>query len=124
MLREWLTRIRLLMHRNSRAERDAELRFHLDEQTRANEAAGMPANEARRQAVIAFGGVERTREQCQEQRPGYRLEMLFQDTRYALRGFRRSPVFTATVIVTLMLGVGATTAVFSVVDRILFRSLP
>src|SRR5258708_35144757 len=50
--------------------------------------------------------------------------MLGQDVRYALRGFRRSPVFTVTVIVTLMLGIGATTAVFSVVDRILFRALP
>ena len=58
------------------------------------------------------------------QRPGYCLETVGQDVRYALRGFRRSPVFTITVVATLMLGIGATTAVFSVVDRILFRPLP
>nr|WP_184223147.1 ABC transporter permease [Granulicella aggregans] len=103
---------------------DAELAFHLEEQARANLAAGMNAGEARRQARIAFGGVELAREQAYATRPGYRLEMLAQDVHYALRGFRRSPVFTVTVILTLMLGIGATSAVFSVVDRILFRSLP
>ena len=123
-LAEWLTRLRFLIFRKVAGEVDAEVAFHLEEQVRANLAAGMSTAEARRQAGIAFGAVERTREQCHEARPGYRLEMLAQDVRYALRGFRRSPVFTVTVIVTLMLGIGATTAVFSVVDRILFRSLP
>jgi putative ABC transport system permease protein len=121
---ESLTRLRFLFFRKAPGDLDAELAFHLEEQARANVAAGMSATEARRQARIAFGGVERTREQSYAARPGYRLEMLGQDVRYALRGFRRSPVFTVTVIVTLMLGIGATTAVFSVVDRILFRSLP
>src|SRR5258707_3245638 len=110
--------------RRTHREVDEELEFHLEQQIAANLAAGMPAEEARRQAVIAFGGVERAREQCREERPGYRVEMLLQDVRYALRGFRRNPVFTITVVVTLMLGIGATTAVFSVVDRILFRALP
>ena len=87
-------------------------------------AAGMTQIEARRQALVEFGGVERTREQCHEQRPGWWLGTVAQDVRYALRGFRRNPVFTITVIATLALGIGATTAVFSVVDRILFRSLP
>src|SRR5277367_7189125 len=59
-----------------------------------------------------------------EQRPGYLLETLVQDVRYCLRGFRRNPVFTLTIVITFMLGIGATTAVFSVVDRILFRPLP
>ncbi len=80
--------------------------------------------EARRQALLTFGGVERAREQSHEQRPGFYLETLLQDVRYALRGFRSNPVFTITIIATLMLGIGATTAVFSVVDRILFRPLP
>ncbi|RZU35582.1 ABC transporter permease [Edaphobacter modestus] len=124
MLREWLTRLRFLILRKAPSDLDAELAFHLEEQARANVAAGMDAREARRQARIAFGGVEPAREQAYAARPGYRLEMLGQDVRYALRGFRRSPVFTVTVILTLMLGIGATTAVFSVVDRILFRSLP
>jgi predicted permease len=84
----------------------------------------MTADEARRQAMIEFGGVERAREQCYEQRPGWWIGTVAQDVRYALRGFRRNPVFTIAVIATLAVGIGATTAVFSVVDRILFRSLP
>jgi len=74
--------------------------------------------------LIEFGGVERVREQCHEQRPGWWIGTVMQDVRYAIRGFRRNPVFTVTAIATLALGIGATTAVLSVVDRILFRSLP
>ncbi len=84
----------------------------------------MDPEEARRQARILFGGVEAAREQSHEQKPGWWLGALVQDVRYALRGFRRNPAFALTVIATLALGIGATTAVFSVVDRILFRSLP
>jgi predicted permease len=124
MMKEFLMRLRFLLTRRSYREVDEELTFHLEQQVAANVAAGMPAEEARRQAAIAFGGVERAREQCREERPGYFLETLLQDVRYAVRGFRRNPVFTVTVVVTLMLGIGATTAVFSVVDRILFRALP
>jgi predicted permease len=124
MLKELLIRIRLLLRRGSRQEVDEELYFHLERQIEANLAAGMAPDEARRQAAIAFGGVERAREECRQQRPGYWLETLLQDAGYALRGFRRNPTFTVTIILTLMLGIGATTAVFSVVDRILFRPLP
>jgi putative ABC transport system permease protein len=124
MLREWLTRLRFLVVRKTHREVDEELQFHLEQQTQANLAAGMPPHEAHRQAVIAFGGLEHAREECREQRPGYLVETLLQDIRYAIRGFRRNPVFTITIIATLMLGIGATTAVFSVVDRILFRPLP
>jgi predicted permease len=74
--------------------------------------------------LIEFGGLECTREQCHEQRPGWWTGTVLQDLRYSLRGFRRNPMFTATVIATLGLGIGVTTAVFSVVDPILFRSLP
>src|SRR5271170_5488619 len=124
MLKTFLSRLRFLFLRRSQGEVDEELRFHMEQQIEANIAAGMPPHEARRQAAIAFGGVERAREECREQRPGYWLETLAQDVRYAFRGFPRSPTFTITIVVTLMLGIGATTAVFSVVDRILFRSLP
>ncbi len=124
MYKRLLTHLRLMLMRRTHREVDEELEFHLARQVEANVAAGMPADEARRQAGIAFGGVERAREQCREERPEYFFETLLQDVRYALRGFRRSPVFTITVVVTLMLGIGATTAVFSVVDRILFRALP
>jgi putative ABC transport system permease protein len=124
MLHELLTRIRFLFRRKPRQDVDEELRFHLEKQIERNIAAGMSPDEARRQAAIAFGSVERAREECREQRPGYWLETFLQDVRYALRGFRRNPTFTLTIVLTLMLGIGATTAVFSVVDRILFRSLP
>jgi predicted permease len=103
---------------------DEEIRFHVEQATEAKVAAGMSAAEARRQALVEFGGVERTREQCHEQRPGWWWGTVLQDVRYGLRGFRRNPVFAVAAIATLALGIGATTAVFSVVDRILFRSLP
>ena len=103
-------------------ELDEELRFHLEQSTQANVARGMTPELARRQAMIGFGGVEQAREETYRQRPGWLLETALQDARYALRGFRRNPAFTVTVIVTLALAIGATTAVFSVVDRILFRS--
>lgn len=124
MLRERLTRFRLLFSRRPTSAIDEELQFHLSQAIEFEIAAGKTPEEARRLALIAFGGVERTREQTYAQRPGWMLETLLQDFRYALRGFRRNPTFTVTVVVTLALGIGATTAVFSVVDRILFRSLP
>ena len=124
MIRELLTQIRFLVKHPKLTEMDDELQFHLEQSTATNIAGGMTAAEARRQALTEFGGVERTREQCYEQRPGWWMGTALQDVRYALRGFRRNPVFAITVIATLALGIGATTAVFSVVDRILFRSLP
>lgn len=130
MMTELLTRLRFLIlqtffsRSRQRRELDEELQFHLEQETQANLTAGMTAGEARRQALVDFGGVERTREQYYQQRPAWWMNTLLQDIRYALRGFRRNPAFAVTVIATLALGIGATTAVFSVVDRILFRSLP
>ncbi len=129
MSRGWLDQLRLVARRTlltskRQQELDAELRFHLEQATEAKMAAGMTAAEARRQALIEFGGLERAREQCHEQLPGWWIGTVMQDAKYALRGFRRNPLFAITVIATLALGIGATTAVFSVVDRILFRSLP
>src|ERR1700691_1645381 len=124
MLKQWLTRLRFLLAPSRRLEIDDELHFRLEQQAEANVAAGMTPQEARRQAAIAFGGVERTKEESHQQRPSFYIETVLQDIRYALRGFARNPVFTLTILVTLMLGIGATTAVFSIVDRILFRSLP
>ena len=124
MLKQWLTHLRFLLVPKPHHEIDEELQFHLEQQAEANVAAGMTPQEARRQAAISFGGVESTKEESHQQRPSFYIETVLQDIRYALRGFARNPLFTATILITLMLGIGATTAVFSIVDRILFRSLP
>jgi predicted permease len=124
MLGEFLTRLRFFISRQRPVDIDDELQFHLDQSTQTNIAAGMTPEEARRQAGIAFGGFERAREQCYEQRPGVLLESILQDVRFALRWLARNPIFTIAVIATLALGIGATTAVFSVVDSVLLRPLP
>lgn len=124
MMTEFFTRLRYLFARRKHNDLEEELDFHIEQSTKLNIAAGMAPDEARRAAMVEFGGVERTREQCYEQRPVWWMGTVAQDVRYALRGFRRNPMFTVTVLATLTLGIGATTAVFSVVDRILFRALP
>ena len=124
MITEFLTRVRFLLFRKKRNELEEELQFHLEEAIAAKAATGLDPAEARRQALIDFGGVDGTREKCNEQRPGWWLDTIGQDVRYALRGFQRNLLFSVTALVTLTLGIGATTAVFSVVDRILFRPLP
>ncbi len=127
MIAEFLSRARFLLSRRNTAdpcnELDKELAFHIEQSVAQNIAAGMNRDEARRQAMVEFGGMERTREDAHRQRPGWWLGTVAQDVRYALRGFRHNPLFTFTVLATLTLGIGATTAVFSVVDRILFRAL-
>ena len=103
---------------------DSELRFHLDELTDANMAAGMSPGEARRQAVLEFGGREQIKE---ELRDVYRLpivESAAANLKSAFRLIRKSPSFSAAVILTLALGIGANSAVFSAIDAILLRPLP
>jgi putative ABC transport system permease protein len=124
MIGEFLTRLRFLISRRKPGELEEELVFHVAQSVERNIAAGMAPEEARRLALVEFGGLARAHEQCYEQRPGWWLGTVAHDVRYALRGFRRNPVFTLTVFATLIIGIGATTAVFSVVDRILFRPLP
>src|SRR3954463_8107635 len=101
MLGEWLARLRFFFAGRSRSEVDEEIQFHMERQVAANIAAGMSREEARRQAAISFGGHERTREQCREQRPSWSLESLWRDARYALRGLLRSPGFAAVAVLTL-----------------------
>ena len=105
-------------------EMNEELRFHIEQQTAANIATGITPEEARRQARWQLGAVEGLKEDCREQRRGFWLETLWADIRYSLRVLRKNPIFASIVILTLALGIGSTSAVFSVVDRILFRSLP
>ena len=103
---------------------DAELRAHLEMLTEENIRRGMSPVEARYAARREFGGVEQSKELHREQRTIPFLDALLQDLRFALRGLRNRPGFALVAILTLSLGIGSTTAVFSVVDRILFRSLP
>jgi predicted permease len=116
--------MRLTRARRTKEEFAAELETHLAMHIEEGMRVGLSDQGARRHALIALGGAEQTRQAYRERAALPLLETLWLDIRYAMRGFRRNPIFAFTAIITLALGIGATTAVFSVVDRILFRSLP
>jgi len=100
---------------------DEELRAHVEMEREELTRGGLSAEEARRQALAAFGGVERTKEEAREARRFPWLEDLAQDVRYAARGLARTPGFTVAVVVTLALAIGANATMFGIVDRLLLR---
>jgi putative ABC transport system permease protein len=120
----WLRLCAIFTKRTIDDEFDAEFQSHLDRHIDEGVRSGLSEAEARRQALLRIGGAEQVRQAYRDRATLPWLESLIRDVRYALRGFHRNPVFAITAILTLALGIGATTAVFSVVDRILFRPLP
>jgi predicted permease len=103
---------------------DAELRFHLEQQIDDYIAAGMKPEEARRRARLEFGGIDQLKEECRDVGAAHVLETLAQDVSYGLRQLRRSPGFTAAAVLTLALGIGVNTAIFSLIDAVMLKMLP
>jgi len=125
MLNDLRFRLCALLRRNVlESELDQELRFHFEHEVEKHTRAGMTIEEARRRSRLTFGGHEQVKEDCREAHGTSLLETLFQDIQYGIRIHRKSPGFFLFAALTLALGIGASTAVFSLVNTILLKSSP
>jgi putative ABC transport system permease protein len=123
VLSELRYRLRAVFRRDRmEGELDAELRFHMEKEAEKHVAAGLPHDEAVRRARLAFGGVERIKDDTRDSRGLVFFDTMAQDLRYAIRGLRARKAFTLGVVLTLGLGIGANATMFGIVDRLLFRA--